>query len=215
MNAIRNQAALVPSWWSTRALMVARGATVGAVASVPFSTALTSVFCGILLLSWMGSGQAHSTLLQALQQPLGFVIALFVVVVALGMLHGPADFEVRLDAFWGWRKLVFALILLGLFQGERWKHYFVVAFVLVAGVGFCLSYAAWVDWIAYQKPWEPKGIVFQNHSTQGMVFSLALLCCHQLGPTAPRVARLLLLLFGILFALNVIFISTGRSGLPG
>jgi len=209
---VLNNGALVPAWWSARALAVSRGAAVAAAAAVPFSTALTSVCCAVMLLAWFGSGQAHVTLRESLRQPLGLALALFLVIVAAGMLHGPADFDVRLDAFWGWRKLVFALILFGLFQDERWKKRFIIAFVLVASVGFCLSYAAWVDWIAYQKPWEPKGIVFQNHSTQGMVFSLALLCCHQLASMVSRTARLLLLTFGILFALNVIFISTGRSG---
>ena len=182
-----------------------------AVAAISFSTALTSVFCALMLVSWISSGQAWSTLLESSRQPIGVALAVFLGVVALGMLQGPVEIGNRFEVLWGWRKLFYTVVLLGLFADQRWKHYFVLSFLTVACIGFGLSYVSWVEWVSVDR-WREPGIVFQNHSTQGMVFALATLCCHQLMPKVSRRLQFYLLLFGVLFALNVIFISSGRSG---
>lgn len=211
MNHADDAEYFVPSQWSARALTIARGSAVAAVAAISFSTALTSIFCALMLVSWISSGRAWSTLLDSLRQPIGVALAIFLGVVALGMLHGPVGIGDRFEALWGWRKLFYAVILLGLFAEERWKYYFVIAFLSIACIGFGLSYISWLEWVSVYR-WSDPGIVFQNHSTQGMVFALAVLCCHQLISNVSRRFRFYLLLFGVLFALNVVFISSGRSG---
>ncbi len=204
-------AELSPSAWSTGALRIARGAAIAAVVAVTFSTALTSLACAVMLLAWLGSGRALSLLAAAVRQPTGAALAAFFAILALGMLHGPVDWGVRLETLWSWRKLAYTLVLLTLFTEERWRRIFVIAFLIVACAGFAGSYLAWLE-VLPSKTGHEYGVIFHNHSTQGMIFALAMLCCYQLAPLVSRRMRLVLLAFGILFGLNIVFVSPGRSG---
>lgn len=206
------QSAWLPQWWSERSLQIARCAAIGAVATVPFSTALTSLSALVLLVAWLSSGQAHRLLADALRQPLGAALAVFFAVLALGMLYSAAEWNARLDALWSWRKLAYTVILLPLFAAERWKRAFLVAFLAVAGAALVASLPSWLGWVPPHRPGDEPGVVLQNHATQGMVFALALLCCHQLARGASRRVHVGLLALGALFALNVVFVTAGRSG---
>ena len=88
------------SGWSARALDVARVAAIVAAVAIPVSTALVSTACGVLLIAILASGQAHRVIGAAFRQPLGLAIAIFFAVVALGMLHGPAEWQGRFESLW-------------------------------------------------------------------------------------------------------------------
>jgi len=197
--------------WSERCLAVARVSALAAVAAVPFSTALTGIAYAILVASWAVSGRVLATLNSSLRHPFGLALLVFLVIATVGMFYSTVPWPDRLDALWGWRRLGYALILLGLFANDDWKRRFVGVFVLAASLGLCLSFLAWAG-VVPSKPGHPVGVLLQNHATQGIVFSLAILCSAFLAKNALRKQRWGLLGLAILFAVNVVFVTPGRSG---
>jgi len=186
--------------WSERCLTVARGAA-----------AVTSIAFAILVASWAVSGRVLATLNSGLRHPVGLALMVFLLVATVGMFYSTVAWPGRLEALWGWRRFGYALILLGLFANDDWKRRFVGVFLLAASLGLCLSFLAWLG-VAPSKPGNPVGVVLQNHATQGIVFSLAILCSAFLARNASRKQRWGLLGLAILFAANVVFVTPGRSG---
>jgi O-antigen ligase len=199
------------SGWSDHCLAVCRGAAVTAVGVVPFSTAVTSVACAVMVLSWAISGQAIATLGASLRQPLGVALTVFFAFVVIGMLYGSAPWSDRLHTLSGWRRFGYALILLGVFAPVAWKERFLAMFFTVASLGLVASFLAWADIIG-SKSGDFAGTVLQNHATQGIVFSLAILCAAHYARTASTRARWGLVAAMALFAGNIVFVTPGRSG---
>lgn len=198
--------------WSAMALDASRVAAIVAAAAVPWSTALVSTACGVLLIALIASGRAHRVFLDGIAQPLGLAIAVFFAVLAAGMLYGDTTWTERASSLWSWRKPAYLLILLGLFAAPAWKRRFVWTLIIVAVASVFASFVAWALGIAPKVVTEP-GVLMQNHSTQGMFFALAMLCCATVAFMSPsRDVRWLLLAFAMLMVLNIVFVSTGRSG---
>lgn len=199
------------SGWGDRCLAVSRGAAVTAVGAVPFSSALTSVACAVMVLSWAISGQAVATLGASLRQPLGVALTVFFALAAIGMLYSSAPWSDRLQTLWGWRRFGYALILLGVFAPEAWKQRFVAVFFTAASLGLVASFLSWLDIIGTRSR-DFTGIVLQNHATQGIVFSLAILCAAHYARNASARTRWGLVAAMTLFAGNIVFVTPGRSG---
>jgi O-antigen ligase len=173
---------------------------------------LVSVACGVMLIALLVSGRTHRVLRDALAQPLAIAIAVFFAVLVVGMLYSEAAWPERASSVWSWRKPAYLLILLGLFSAPTWKRRFVWTLVIVAAASVVASFGAWALGIAPKEPTEP-GVLMQNHSTQGMFFAVAMLCCVIVAFMSPsRRVRWLLIAFAGLMALNVVFVSPGRSG---
>ncbi|MBI1395514.1 MAG: hypothetical protein GC151_05995 [Betaproteobacteria bacterium] len=198
------------SGWSRRSLDVSRWAALAAIPSIPFATALASVSIGVFLLALLASGRAHVVIRDAFRQPLGRAIVLFFVVVALGMLHGPATWHERWDSLWSWRKLFYAFLLLGLFGSAVWKDRFVRTFAVAAAVGVVASFIAWFGWIP-SRPNNEIGVLFQNHTTQGIFFAAGILFCARLAVQGRGLTRFVFGASVVLLTLNVLFVSPGRS----
>ncbi|MFO1322004.1 MAG: O-antigen ligase family protein [Burkholderiales bacterium] len=199
-----------PSRWSLRSLDVARGAAIVALLAVPVSTALVSTACGVLLLSLLASGRLVVVVRDAFRQPLGRAIVIFFAVVALGMLYGDVPWRERIDSLWSWRKLVYGFLLLGLFGAIAWKRRAAWAMAAFCAAGVIASFLA--KWGALpSRPNHEPGVLFQNHTTQGMVFAVGIVCCvFLLSSSAPRV-RLALGGVALILAANILFVSPGRS----
>ncbi len=200
-----------PWRWSGRALDVSRVAAMVAMVGVPLSTALASTAIGVFALSLLVSGCVIRVVRGAFRQPLGKAILVFFVVVMFGTLHGPAPLAERWDSVWSWRKLLYAYLLLGMFGAELWKDRFVKTLATVATLGVVASFMAWFGWIP-SKPFPHEvGVIFTNHTTQGMFFALGLLACAQLLMRASGRWRWVLGAAVVLAVLNLLFVSPGRS----
>jgi O-antigen ligase len=210
--ALMPQGGFVAPRWSAQALDTSRVAAIVAAVAVPWSTALVSAACGVLVIALLASGRPHEVLADALAQPLGIALVLFFGVLTAGTLYSEAAWPERTASLWSWRKPAYTLILLGLFAAPAWKRRFVVTVIAVAGASVVASYGAFALGIAPKVPTEP-GVLLQNHSTQSMFFALATLCCviTALMSSSPRVRWGLAGLAGLL-VLNVVFVSPGRSG---
>jgi O-antigen ligase len=198
------------SRWGARSLDVARVAAIVGAVAIPVSTALVSTACGVLVLALVLSGQAHRVLSRAFSQPLGLAILVFFLVIAAGMLHGPADWPERLGSLWSWRKLLYAFLLLGLFGDEVWKRRFAWTLAGASLVGVLASFAAFAGWIPSRDNTE-IGVLFQNHTTQGLVFSVGIVCCVQLASSTRGAWRWAMVAAAVLLVLNILFVSPGRS----
>ena len=156
-----------------------------------------------MLLSWAISGQVKTTLGASLRQPLGVALAVFLVLAAIGMLYSSALWPDRLHTLSGWRRFGYALILLGVFASVTWKQRFLAAFFIAASLGLVASFLAWMEIIG-SRHGDFTGTVLQNHTTQGMVFSLAILCAAHYARTASTRTRWALAAAVILFAINIV-----------
>lgn len=196
--------------WGARCLNVTRIMAIAAAALVPASTAAASVAVVLMLVSWIISGRAVATLRAAAAQRVGQVVLVFLALLAVDTIYGVATWEDSWRSLWSWRKLALGLIVLGLFAEETWKLRLLQAFLVVSAAGLVTSYIGWLGLIP-SKPGQPAGVFFTNHATQGMTFAVAVLCCLELArDTGPRL-RKLLQAAALLFAVNVVFVSTSRS----
>lgn len=200
-----------PPTWTARCLDVARYSAIAVAVCAPISTALTSVAAGMMLLAWLLSGAPHHVLAEALRQPVGKALAIFLLVTATGLLYGVAPVPDRWAEFLGWRRLGYALLLLGLFGESRWKQRFVKAFVAAATLGAVASFVAMTGWLP-AKTNQAAGVLMQNHAVQGITFGLALLCALHLSRGFTDWRRWTLLALAALFAANIVFVTPARSG---
>lgn len=197
--------------WGERCLNAARVMALAAAALVPASTAACSACIGLMLLAWLASGRALETLRLSAGQRAGRAILLFVALITIDMLYSPGSWAERWGSLWAWRKLVWGFLLLGLFADDKWKFHFVSAFLLVAACGLAASYLGWVGLIP-SKPGQFPGVYLTNHTTQGMTFALAALCCIEVARVVRPDSRRLLLFGAGAFLMNVVFVSMSRSG---
>ncbi len=196
--------------WGERCLNVTRIMAISAAAAAPVSTAATSVAVALMLASWLASGRAVETLRAAAAQRFGQALLVFLALLAVDTLYSFATWEESWSSLWSWRKLVLGLIVLGLFADEAWKLRMLKAFLMVSTAGLMASFAGWLEWIP-SKHGHSAGVFFTNHATQGVTFAVAALCCIELGRNAEPRLRNLLRTIALLFAINVVFISTSRS----
>lgn len=197
--------------WGDRSLSATRFFAILAAMSAPVSTALTSAACALMLLSWVASGRAITTLRDSVAQSLGIMLALLLGLMAVGMLYSSVPWSVRLEAMWAWRKLAYVLLLLGIFAAGRSDKRLMVAFLSMATLGMIVSFMAWFGLLP-SKTGHPVGVILQNHSVQGVAFSVAVLFAIFLGRDATGRWRWVLGIIGCGLVSNIIFVSSGRSG---
>ena len=164
-----------------------------------------------MVVAWVASGRALETLRLAIAGAVGKAILLFMAVIVLDMLYSSAPWPERWASLWSWRKVLWGFILLGLFAEHQWKLRFIKAFLVVAACGLVASYVGWSGWIPSKAGHFP-GVFFTNHTTQGMTFALAVLCCLEMSRVARPDLSKLYYLGAFAFLINVVFISMSRSG---
>lgn len=197
--------------YSDRLLDIARTMTIAAVVVVPFSTAATSIAIVIVILAWLCSGQALQTLQCSLRHPLGKMLVIFFLVLLLGCLYGDATWQERMDTLGSWRKFFYPLIFLGLFTAPVWQRRFLKSFLIVMSIALPLTFLAWFE-IIPSRPGRLDGILANNHTTQSLAFVAAIVCCLYFIRKATLRWRFVLGILILLFAIDVLFVSTSRSG---
>lgn len=197
--------------WGDRSISATCFFAILAAVSAPVSTALTSAACALMLLSWITSGRAITTLRCALSQPVGIALTIFFGILAIGMFYSSVPWSVRLDSMWAWRKLAYFLLLLGIFAAGRSDKSLMLAFLSMATLAMLASFLAWFELLP-SKTGQPIGVVLQNHSVQGVAFSVAVLFAIFLGREAKGRWRWVLGIIGCGLVANVMFVASGRSG---
>jgi O-antigen ligase len=201
--------------FSEKSLKISRYLTILAAIAAPMSTAATGIACIALLIFWLISGQAPRTIKLSWQQPFGKMIVLFYVWLLLGTLYAETDWPSKLQTLSSWKKLVYAFILLGIFQQFEWQKRFVNWYVTAMVISAIIALFLWSFGLIVRPSNGAfyAGIFMTNHATQSMAFVAATLCCIFLlhETESPRIKYLLWAAIG-LFLFNIFFISTARSG---
>jgi O-antigen ligase len=104
------------------------------------------------------------------------------------------------------------VIGLAIFEEPAWKQR--LALLLVAVAAACAIVSYFVVFFDIQVRQYLPGVVLRTHSFQGMLFSVAAFASLLLlrDPAIPQRARPLLAPAAALLALNVVFVTPGRSG---
>ncbi len=180
----------------------------------PISTAVTSVACVLMLVTWLLSGQAILSLKIAYQQPTGKIILVFFTWLIISAFYAETRWEVKLDTLLSWKKLLYTFILLGLFYTQKWKRHFINSYVSFMGLAAIVGIILWsMNLVVRKGAGHDAGIFMTNYATQSTAFIAALLGCIFLLPqTTSPVKRYFLGLAIGLFIFNIFFISGARTG---
>lgn len=196
--------------WSEDCLNLARVMAIATAALVPASTAAASIGIALMLLAWLASGRALTTLRTAAAQRVGQAMLLFMTLLVVDMLYSSGTWAERWASLWSWRKLAWGFIVLGLFAEDKWKFRFVVAFLVVAATGLVVSFLAGIGLLPSKAGHFP-GVVLTNHATQGITFAVATLCSLEMARVVRPELRNWCYLGAFAFSMNVMFLSMSRS----
>jgi len=200
---------------AARWLDSARWSAIVGACTVMVSPPLANAAIVVMLACFVASGEAWPRLRQALAQPLAIGALLVIAVIALGMLWSTVPWVERWRAFYAWRKLWIVPVLLALFGPVLWKERLLTAFVAVCGIAAMASFALVVQ--SGQLPsdqYHPAASVLRNHAAQSMAFAAAVFIAIWAASRreVDRRLRLAAVAAAALLALNLAFVTPGRSG---
>lgn len=129
---------------------------------------------------------------------------------AIATLWSPADFGLRFEEVWSWRKLLLFPMAWVLFRRPRLKRVAVLTLVVTAGAYMFFSWAGYLGYISLDRP--PSGLI-ENHATQGVVFAtVSLLMLNMLKTDSlPIWVKLVFCLLIAGMVTNIIYVMTGRT----
>ena len=185
-------------------------AIIGAVAA-PISTAVTSVACVGIVLTWLFSGQVWQGLKSSAQQPAGKMLLLFFAWLVISSLYADTSWADKVTTLSSWKKLFYTFILLGLFYQSEWKGRFIYCYLAAMSLAAVIAVPLWLSGIVVKE--NVPAIFMTNHASQSMAFVFAALCCiFLLKESLSLQKKRLLVGLLLLFLFNIFFISPSRSG---
>jgi len=194
-----------------KSLQTCRYLAIIAAIAAPMSTAVTSVACVLMILTWLMSGQIWQGLKLSAAQPAGKMLLLFFAWLIIGSLYAETSWAEKITTLTSWKKLLYTFVLFGVFYQTAWKKRFVEYYLAAMALAAVIAIPMWLLDIQIRWKGEP-GIFMTNHSSQSMAFVLAALCCIFLLKEASLQKKRLLLGLLALFLVNIFFVSPSRSG---
>lgn len=194
-------------------LELARWLLAAVMVALLFSPPVTSLLEISLYALMLGSADLRARLLRAARHPLGVSALAFWGVIALGMTYSVAPWQEAFGTWFSWRRLLLFLTGFALFEAEVSKAR--IVWVLVGVTALC-AIASYVGAL-FDLPFRhyPAGILLRSHATQGMVFSVAAFAAVVLlrdQSNLRSTTRVLIATIVALLVINVVFITTSRSG---
>jgi O-antigen ligase len=205
-----------PSARERAALAAARACAAGAMAGALVSPPLANACSALMLLLLALLPSARQRLRAALALPLARAALLVLAVMAIATLWADAPWSLRSKYWWDWRTLLLLVACLALFDTAAARRRVIIAFVAAATAGAFYSYWAWMQGISTSvNNHGLPGIVLRNPVTQAMAFAVAcfLALILALGDRGlDRRLRGLFVVAAVLLGLNLVFVTSGRSG---
>lgn len=195
--------------WGRGALDVARIAAIFTAVSVPASTGAASVGAALFVLALLVSGRLHHVMLAAYRSMGGKGILAFLAWITVTAFYNDAGAAAGLNDLWAWRKLIYLYLALPLFVDPRWKRRGILALVAVCTLGVVISYG--MHALQTMGRGGFVGVIFTNHSIQGIAFVVAAACALWLAREAHGRMRWLYVAIGVALVVNVLFLGTGRT----
>jgi O-antigen ligase len=185
---------------------------VGMTAMLVSTAAAVGLEVGIYLL-FILSGELRRRFMASFKQPMVLLIMVFYAMLTIGLFYGLAPWEQGVHVWSKWRKLLLVPLAVAVFDDPTWKRRLAVSLIGFAALAAIVSVVSYLfDQPVYYR--YPVGIVLTNHSTQSMVFALAIFTAGILMRCFPisRKGFWLAVLGTALITGHLIFINTGRSG---
>ncbi len=177
------------------------------------STAATVVIEILILVMILGFSSLRYRLFATLKQPMVAMALVLFAMVGLGSTHSVAPLSESLDMWGSWRKYLLLPIAAALYDDPRWKQRFALIFVALMTFAASLALTGHLfNFTIYHR--FPVGIVVDNHSTQGIFFSVAVFTCMALikfPSEIPGPPQWLLGLASVIMTVGI-FLTPGRSG---
>lgn len=204
-------AAVRPSRW----LAGAQDAAIFASCANLFSTALANIGFAVflLLLVRVALGPERRSLAwSTFPRGVAMAIALYLGWQAIGLTYTEAPLAYAWDSLFADRKILYILPLALLFGQEAPRRRFLAAFLAVNGVALLLSFLLLLPRLQNLVGILPIDVL-HTHVTQGMSFAMAcFLSLWYFSQARDRPWRALFLILALAFLLNIVTVTTGRSG---
>ncbi|MCS6293168.1 MAG: O-antigen ligase family protein [Nitrospira sp.] len=197
---------------SQRLIDLARIAAIIACVGLLYSPSVATIGLVVTYVAFLASGQAVSRLKSALTRPLVYWGVAFLGIVLFGVVYASVPWSDRWMDFFKWRTILWLCVTSMLFDRTCWKERFLVVFLAGTAVAVAGSFASAAGWVTL---WRAPHELLRNTGTQGMAFACAALVCAwlTLEKRSPLgLAAWIWPVLGLLYVVNVIFITDARSG---
>jgi O-antigen ligase len=200
------------SVFSEKSLTLCRWLAIIAAIAAPMSTAVTSVACVAMLLTWLASGEALRSIKISAEQAAGKMLLLFFAWLLIGTLYADTNWADKVDTLSSWKKLAYTFVLFGLFYQPHWQRLFVNSYLTVMVIAALIAVPLWLADLSVRTHRDP-GIFMTNYVSQSLAFIVATVCCIFLLKQQLSTRKKWLLGAAIaLFTFNIFFVSAARSG---
>lgn len=193
-------------------LDIARVAAIIACVGLLYSPSVATIGLIAAYVAFLaGRKDAVARFRAVLARPLGYWGLAFLGVVCVGMMYASVSWHDRWMDLYRWRTILWMLVLLALFDETRWKERFLLTFLAATGVAVVASNVSVITGIPI---WRRAHELLRNSGTQGMAFACAALVCAWLVREKKQIGvkPWVLSVLGLLFVLNIVFITNSRSG---
>lgn len=196
-----------PALW----INAARWSAIIAGIGILYSPTVASVALVTAYVAFVASGQAVDRFTRVFARPSVYWGVIFIAVVLIGMTYASVPWSDRWTDLLKWRTILWFVVLLSIFDDERWKTRLLVMFVVGISVALVASFMAAASWVTFKR--GPEALL-RNSATQSMGFAVAALLCLWmfLEKSLRGHMRWIVLVLGLLYVANIAFITTGRSG---
>ena len=187
-----------------------------AIASIPWSTSLTSVLIVVWLIAVL-PGLDWPSLRHSLISVPGGPPVVLVGIAVVGMLWADVSIAERWSGLRPFLKLLIIPVLLAQFKQSANGNRAIIGFLIscIVVLGLSMSSAIWPS-ITWWRPGNP-GVPFKNQITQSAEFTICAFCLIPVAITAYRTGHYTrgtsLFILSALFLVDVAFVATSRSEL--
>lgn len=196
---------------SQRLIDLARITAIIACVGLLYSPSVGTIGLVLTYVAFLASGQAVSRFKGVLARPLAYWGVAFLGVVLLGMLYASVPWHDRWTDFYKWRTILWFVVALAIFDEDCWKERLLVMFLVGTAVAVVGSFASAAGWVTFRRgPHE----LLRNSGTQGMAFACAALICVWMTLEKKPIGQISWIwpFLGLLYVVNIVFITDGRSG---
>jgi hypothetical protein len=196
---------------SALCINAARWSAIIAAVGVLYSPTVASVALVSTYVAFLASGQAVVRLTQVFARPSVYWGVVFLAVVLIGMTYASVPWSDRWTDVLKWRTILWFVVLLSIFDDERWKTRLLATFVVGTAVALAASFMTAAGWFTL---WRAPDQLLRNAVTQGMGFAVAALVClwMVLEKKFQEHMRWIVPLLGLLYVANMVLITNARSG---
>ena len=209
---------MVVTWSAvqTQSRSVAGWAAVLLGFSLPISTSLDGVLLVVTVVAWTISGAFNELPKIVRDNRLALLLPGVFVLIAFGIVHGPAPFGERVRSLWKYDDFLLPLVLIPLFLDSHVRERGLWAFGLAMGLTLVISLGLAAGWIPKSSLFhgaQANAMVFKQQITHNILMAFAALLFAEVGRrTSVPWQRYGLAVLAIGAVIDVFMLVQGRTG---